>query len=91
MNPKALEAYLQGNYHLNGYAKGAGDEEKKKAAGYFQQAIAQDSSYAPAYAGLADTYGLMSTWGQVASSEFMPKARTAALRLFAMSEPLGGL
>ena len=81
---QAYDLYLKGRYFLSKRTA----ESFQQAADYFQQAIAQDSSYAPAYAGLANTYGLMSTWDQVRSNEFMPKARTAALRALALDESL---
>jgi TolB-like protein/DNA-binding winged helix-turn-helix (wHTH) protein len=52
-NPKALDVYLQGNYHLQRYGRAAGLEEMKKASDLFQQAIDADPKFAPAYFGLA--------------------------------------
>jgi TolB-like protein/Tfp pilus assembly protein PilF len=73
---EAYDLYLKGRYFWNKRSP----EGFQQAADYFQQAIVKDPNYARAYAGLADTFGLMSTWLQVPQNEFMPKARTAALR-----------
>jgi TolB-like protein/DNA-binding winged helix-turn-helix (wHTH) protein len=50
VDSKVVEAYLRGRFELN--RAGAPDE----ARAYFERTIALDSSYAPAYAGLADFY-----------------------------------
>jgi len=73
---EAYDLYLKGRYFWNKRTK----DGFQQAAEYFQQAIAKDPNYARAYAGLADTFGLMSTWGKVPQNEFMPKARDAALK-----------
>jgi TolB-like protein/DNA-binding winged helix-turn-helix (wHTH) protein/tetratricopeptide (TPR) repeat protein len=53
-NPGAFDAYLRGNYHLDKYGRGGGDDENRKALEYFQQAIDADPNFAPAYVGIAN-------------------------------------
>ena len=55
-SPKALDAYLQGNYYLTRGERGFNDDEKKKAAEYFQQAINAEPGFVSAYIGLADAH-----------------------------------
>jgi len=67
VDPEAHELYLKGRYFWN-----KRDETGfKKAAEYFQQAIARDPAYPEAYAGLADAYSLQGE---------MTKAKAAAER-----------
>jgi len=53
---EALEAYLQGNYHLNKADEGPRDEELRKAGEFFKQAINTAPNFAPAYVGLANSH-----------------------------------
>ncbi len=54
-NREAYDLYLRGRFFWND----RGRENLSKAIDYFERAIALDSSFAAAYAGLADTYGLL--------------------------------
>jgi tetratricopeptide (TPR) repeat protein len=80
----AFDLYLQGRYFWNKRT----EEGFRKAADYFQQAIDRDPSYAPAYAGLADTDGLMSTYYLGPQNELMPKGRAAALKALELDDTL---
>jgi len=80
----AYELYLKGRYFANKRtAKGLGQANE-----YFQQAIARDPQYAPAYAGLAESYALMGGYTGSPQIEFIPKARVAAERALELDERL---
>ncbi|HET6176594.1 MAG TPA: winged helix-turn-helix domain-containing protein, partial [Candidatus Sulfotelmatobacter sp.] len=81
---EAYDLYLKGNFFWNKRTP----EALQQAAVYFQQAINKDPNYARAYSGLADALGLMSTWHWAPQNEFMPKARTAALKALQVDETL---
>ncbi|HXZ33113.1 MAG TPA: winged helix-turn-helix domain-containing protein [Terriglobales bacterium] len=81
---KAYEAYLQGRFYLDQRTPDA----LTSGISYFQQAIAKDSEYALAYAGLADGYWLMASNGVRPAAEMMPKAKAAALHALELDETL---
>ena len=83
VNARAHEAYLEGRYYL---ARARGSEFEK-ALNYFQQAIQLDSSYALAYAGLAETYTAMNT-SYLTPLEAGPKAKAAAMKALELDETL---
>ncbi|HET7109009.1 MAG TPA: winged helix-turn-helix domain-containing protein [Candidatus Acidoferrum sp.] len=80
----AYDKYLKGMYFLN----------KRTPAGFgqsikwFQEAIEKNPKYAPAYAGLANTYTLMSGYSLSPASKYMPQARAAAVRALELNDKL---
>ena len=87
LSPNAYEAYdlyLKGQFFFN-KRTGPGFEQ---AIDYFQQATSKDPTYARAYAGLADCYALMAGYSGKPQTEFVPKARAAALRAMEIDESL---
>ena len=81
---QTYDLYLKGRYFWNKRTK----EGFQQAADYFQQSIASDPNYARAYAGLADTYALMSSWNFIPQTEAIPKARAATLRAMQLDDSL---
>jgi len=74
VNSEAFEAYLKGRYHWNKRSK----DGLRKAEQYFQEAIQKDPNYAPAYAGLADTYILFANFNIAAPGRAYPRAKEMA-------------
>jgi TolB-like protein/Tfp pilus assembly protein PilF len=86
VNPKAHDAYLRGRYQWSQRTPKA----IANAIQEFQEAIAVDPDYAPAYAGLADAYGLL---GSVPNDvlpprQAIPKAEEAAEKALALDNSL---
>jgi tetratricopeptide (TPR) repeat protein len=84
IDPEAYEAYLKGLFFYNKRSR----EGLEKAVEYFQAAIAKDSTYAPAYAGLAYAYVLLGYYGLEGQTNAIPKARDAAQRAIALDDSL---
>ena len=76
VNPEAHDAYLKGRYFFNRPS----DENLKKAIAQFEEAVALDPNFAPAYSGLSDAY----LWA--AFNEGVITAREAKLKTKAAAE-----
>jgi len=83
-NPEAYRLYLQGRFHWGKRE----ENDLKKAIESFNQAIALDANYALAYAGLADSYALMSSFNFTPPTEAIPKARQFAIKALSLDETL---
>jgi TolB-like protein/DNA-binding winged helix-turn-helix (wHTH) protein len=83
-NLDAYNLYLQGRYFWNKRSM----DSLTKAIELFEEAIALDSEYALAYAGLADSYNILSEYDWLSPAETMPKAREAALKALEIDETL---
>ncbi|MFY9910521.1 MAG: winged helix-turn-helix domain-containing protein [Candidatus Sulfotelmatobacter sp.] len=81
---EAYDLYLKGRYL---WRKRTPDSLRDSVS-WFKQAVAKDPGYAPAYAGLADSYAIMSSYGFVAPSQYMPLAKAAALKAVQLDDLL---
>jgi TolB-like protein/DNA-binding winged helix-turn-helix (wHTH) protein/Tfp pilus assembly protein PilF len=84
VDPEVWTLCLKGRYF---WAKKTVDD-LKKGLQYFQQAIDKDPQYAPAYAGLADSYLFLAFAGVPPKSEMVAKARDAASKALQLDEEL---
>ena len=86
VNPEAYQLYLKGNFQL----LKNNEEAFRRAIEYFEQAIAKDSTYAPAYAGLSMAYGEMGSWfGSLSQEDIRFKAEEAAMKAVQTDDRLG--
>ena len=84
-NPEAYELYLKGRFFWNKRTSA----DLRKAVDYFNQAIAKDSNYALAYAGLADAFAMYPDYGVEAPADAYPRAKSAAMKVLELDNTLG--
>ena len=81
-NMEAYHAYLKGRYYWNKRAT----EWLQKGVEHFRQAIALDPGYAPAHAGLSDSYTLLVVREAVSPEEGFAQAKAAATTALKIDE-----
>jgi TolB-like protein/lipoprotein NlpI len=84
VDPKALEAYLKGRYYWNRRT----EETLRRGIEFFNQAIDVDPTYAPAHAGLADSYNILGFYYHLPPRDAFPRAKAAAERALQMDDTL---
>ena len=82
VNPEAYEAYLRGRYFWNKRT----EEAVKKAIEFFGQALEKDPTYALAYVGLADCYGVLGDYSFLSPKEAFPRAKAGATKALELDE-----
>ena len=81
---EAYQLYLKGRYYWNRRVP----DKVHKAIELFQQAIDKDPRFAPAYAGLADSYASLGIYGALTPKESFPKLKAAAGKALELDESL---
>lgn len=81
---KSYDLYLKGRYFWNKRTP----EGFQQAIDAFQQALVENPDDARVYAGLADTYALMSSYTFAPADEMIPRARAAALQALRLDDNL---
>lgn len=83
-NAEAYQLYLKGRYFFNKRSP----EEFQKCREYFQKAIDADPTYARAYSGLADYYGISAVFGDRPPNEIWPKHEALVMKALELDPDL---
>jgi len=81
---EAYQLYLKGRYYWNRRTP----ERIQRGIEFFQQAIDKDPAYAPAYAGLADSYASLNMYGVLRPQESYPRVKAAARQALEIDDKL---
>jgi serine/threonine-protein kinase len=85
-NPEAHDLYLKGRYFVN--QRSSGLPALQRAIGFFKQALALDSNYAQAWAGLAQAYAFQAGFANTPPGDAFAQAKAAALHAVALDSAL---
>ena len=83
-NAEAYQLYLKGRFFWNKRSK----DGLQKSIGYFKEAIELDAHYALAWAGIADSYNLLTEYGTASRKELYARARSAVERALELDDRL---
>lgn len=83
-NPEAYRLYLEGRYFWNKRT----EQGLRRSIESFQRATLEDERYAAAYAGLADSYALLASYGVEPTQQAYPMARAAAQKALQLDDGL---
>jgi len=83
-NTEAYKIYLEGLYYWNKRTQ----KDLNKAIELFSQAVEEDANYALAYVGLADSYSLLTIYGDARPQDVFPRAKAAATKALEIDETL---
>ena len=81
---EAYQLYLRGRNYWGRRTV----QDLRQGVEAFEQAIKRAPNYAPAYAGLADSYNMLGAYGAMSSAEASAKATEAAERAVALNDSL---
>jgi TolB-like protein/DNA-binding winged helix-turn-helix (wHTH) protein/Tfp pilus assembly protein PilF len=84
VDPRAYGLYLKGRYLFHQYT----DEGWRQGIDAFTQATQADGTFAPAHAGLADTYLVAGAYGAMPAHEALAKGKEAAARALEIDDSL---
>jgi TolB-like protein/DNA-binding winged helix-turn-helix (wHTH) protein/Tfp pilus assembly protein PilF len=84
VDPESYTLYLHGRYYWHQRS----EQSLTKAIAYFKQAIARDPNFAPAYAGLADTYVVLPFFAAAPPPDTYQRARLSAEKALALDPAL---
>ncbi len=83
-NPTAYKLYMEGRYFWNKRT----EDGLRRSIEYFQRATLEDQRYASAFAGLADSYTLLASYGVEPFEQAYPNAKAAALKALQIDNQL---